>query len=234
MHADRASTKHVKVISFSGIDGAGKSTQIEALTHWLLAAGLRVQLLTFWDNVVVLPRLREGLSHKAFRGDQGIGSPEKPLNRRDKNVTSWPVITMRFLLYLLDALNLCRKVKQARAGDADVVIFDRYIYDELANLPLNRGLTRAYVRLLLRLVPAPDVAYIIDADPVAARVRKPEYPLEFLRRNREAYIAMSRLAGNITVIEALPVAETELKVRQAFSEGPPAPEERFSGQAAVL
>ena len=234
IHAHRSSAKHVKLISFSGIDGAGKSTQIEALTHWLLAAGLRVQLLTFWDDVVVLPRLREGLSHKAFRGDQGIGSPERPLNRRDKNVTSWPVITMRFLLYLLDAVNVCRKVSQASAGDADVVIFDRYIYDELANLPLSRRLTRAYVQLLLRLVPAPDVAYIIDADPVAARARKPEYPLEFLRSNREAYITLSRLAGHITVIEALPVAEAELKVRQVFSQSPPAPEERFSGQPAIL
>src|SRR5579864_7889877 len=125
-----------RIVSFSGIDGAGKTTQIEALTHWLLAAGLRVQLLAFWDDVVVCARFRESLSHKAFKGDQGIGSPEKPLNRRDKNVTSLPVVAMRFFLYFTDAVSVCLKVRNMRGTDNDVVIFDRYIYDELANLPL--------------------------------------------------------------------------------------------------
>jgi thymidylate kinase len=223
----------VKIVSFSGIDGAGKTTQIQALTHWLLASGVHVQLLSFWDNVVLLARFREKVSHKAFKGDQGIGSPDRPLNRRDKNVTSWPVTTMRFFLYFLDAINVSRKVRQARERDADVVIFDRYIYDELANLPLNRWVTRAYIRLLLGLIPSPDVAYLIDADPVAARERKPEYPLEFLRTNREAYITMSRLAGSITTIEALPAAATELKVREVFLHQSSRSEEHFSVLPAV-
>ena len=233
MHSDEARSDRVRIVSFSGIDGAGKTTQIEALTHWLLAAGLRVELLTFWDNVVVLSRLRESLSHKAFNGDQGIGSPQKPLNRRDKNVTSTPVTAMRFFLYFLDAVNVWRKVLRARQTQADVVIFDRYIYDELANLPLNRWWTRAYIRFLLRLVPAPDIAYIIDADPSAARARKPEYPLEFLHRNREAYLTMSRLAGTIVVIEPLPVAAMELKVREAFLQKPFRLPQHFSGLSAV-
>jgi len=223
----------VKIVSFSGIDGAGKTTQIQALTHWLLASGLRVELLSFWDNVVLLSRFREKLSHKAFNGDQGIGSPDRPLNRRDKNVTSWPVTTMRFFLYFLDAISVSRKVRQARESDADVVIFDRYLYDELANLPLNRWGTQAYIRLLLGLIPSPDIAYVIDADPVAARQRKPEYPLEFLRSNREAYLTMSRLAGSMTVIEALPAAATELKVREVFLCQSSRSDEHFSVVPAV-
>jgi len=223
----------VKIVSFSGIDGAGKTTQIQALTHWLLASGLRVELLSFWDNVVLLSRFREKLSHKAFNGDQGIGSPDRPLNRRDKNVTSWPVTTMRFFLYFLDAISVSRKVRQARESDADVVIFDRYLYDELANLPLNRWGTQAYIRLLLGLIPSPDIAYVVDADPVAARQRKPEYPLEFLRSNREAYLTMSRLAGSMTVIEALPAAATELKVREVFLCQSSRSDEHFSVVPAV-
>ncbi len=233
MHNEPAKVEAAKIVSFSGIDGAGKTTQIQALTEWLCAAGLRVELVTFWDNIVVQPRFREGLSQKAFKGDQGIGSPEKPLNRRDKNVTTWPVITMRFLLYFLDAMNVWRKVRLARKGSADVVIFDRYIYDELANLPLSWWLTRAYVRLVLALLPVPDVAYVIDADPVAARARKPEYPLEFLRSNRDAYIAMSRLAGSITVIDPLPVAATEFMVREAFLRKLSGPRQSFAGLPVV-
>lgn len=223
----------MKFVSFSGIDGAGKTTQICALETWLNQTGHRTRLLTFWDNVVVLPRFREFLSHKAFKGDQGIGSPEKPLQRRDKNVTSLPVTAMRFCLYLADALNVSLQVRKLRKSDADVVIFDRYIYDELANLPLNRWPVRVFVRLVAALVPRPDVAYIVDADPVAAFARKPEYPLEFLRSNRNSYLALARLTGHITVIEPLPVQAMAMRIREAFPQELSANDAPFSGLPAV-
>ncbi len=207
--------RYVKVVTFSGIDGAGKSTQIAALEAWLQQAGFRSSLLTFWDNVVVLRSFREFLSHRAFGGDRGVGSPEKPLHRRDKNVTSWPVIAMRFCLYFADAVNTRTAVRTAAKDDLDLVIFDRYIYDELANLPANRWWARVFTNLLLWIAPKPDIAYVIDADPVAAFARKPEYPLDFVRRNREAYLALSRLA-DLTVIEPSSAEVMELKVKEEF------------------
>ena len=39
------------LISFSGVDGSGRSTQIESLRSALHAAGLKTTLLAFWDNV---------------------------------------------------------------------------------------------------------------------------------------------------------------------------------------
>jgi thymidylate kinase len=223
----------LKIVSFSGIDGAGKSTQIAALEAWLRKAGQRTQLLTFWDDVVVAPGFREFTSHRAFKGDKGIGSPDKPLHRRDKNVTAWPVTALRFGLYLADAVNLCRTVRRLSATDADVVIFDRYIYDELANLPLNHWLARLYIRFVLTFVPKPDVAYVIDADPDAAFARKPEYPLEFLRHNREAYLTLSRLAGDITVIEPLPVEEASVRIQQALLRKFSEPEMNLPGLPAL-
>ena len=206
----------MKIVTFSGIDGAGKSTQIRAFSTWLDATGQRCELLTFWDNVVTFPRLREFMSHKAFGGDQGIGSPAKPLARRDKNVTAWPVTAVRFCLYLADAMNTRRIVNQVRGRGADVVIFDRYIYDELANLPLRRWWARAFVRLALWIVPQPHAAYVIDAAPAAAYARKPEYPLEFLRSNRAAYLALAALTGHMTVIEPRSPEEMGLEIREAF------------------
>ncbi len=222
----------MKTVSFSGIDGAGKSTQIGALETWLGKAGMSVKLLTFWDDVVVFPRWREVLSHTAFKGDQGIGSPEKPLHRRDKNVTSWLVTALRFMLYFADAVSLCRAVRRMRKSGTEVVIFDRYIYDELANLPLNRRLTRVFIKLLVGLVPKPDIAYLIDADPVAALARKPEYPLEFLRRNRAAYLTLSRLTGDIIVIEPLPVEQMAEKIRETLLQQMAGPGHAFSGLPA--
>ncbi len=202
------------IVSFSGIDGAGKSTQIAELEAWLRQSGLRTQLLTFWDDVVVLSKFREFASLKAFRGDRGVGSPQNPLSRRDKNVTAWPMTLMRFGLYLADAGHLRWKIRGARRTDADVVIFDRYFYDELANLPLHRWSAILFARLILKVGPKPDIAFVIDADPVAAQARKPEYPLEFVRRNRGAYITLAHLSsGAMTVVGPDSIAAMKTRIR---------------------
>ena len=203
-------------VSFSGIDGAGKSTQIGNLRDRLLEAGFRVRVIAFWDKIVALGKIRETSSHTLFKSEKGIGSPEKPVNRRDKNVQSWYMTPVRFFLYLLDAIQVGRVMRRLRANpDVDVVIFDRYIYDELANLRLQQATSRMYVRLLLRLCPHPAVAYLLDADPAAARERKPEYPLEFLHTNRAMYLALAKLA-NMAVMPALPAPEVAREVIAAL------------------
>jgi len=193
-------------VSFSGIDGAGKSTQIALLLEALRDAGLRTELITFWDDVVVLKRFREGAGHKVFRGDKGVGSPETPIQRRDKNVQS-PLLTIaRMAFYLLDVLSLRRIVRRAhtRAPElgATVLIFDRFIYDELANINPKGILTQLYIAMILRLAPQPNVAFVLDADPEKAFARKPEYPLEFLHFNRNSYLRLAGTAGLVVIAPA--------------------------------
>jgi len=201
-----------QIVSFSGIDGSGKSTQIEALRDWMEQEGIRVSSVRFWDDIATLTGLRETTGHKIFKGDKGVGSPSAPINRRDKNVQSWPMSCVRLVIYLLDAFSTRSAVKKALHSDAGLVIFDRYIYDELANLNLKNPAIRAYVRLLMKIVPRPQISYLLDADPVKARARKPEYPLEFLHINRQAYLTLSDLIGGITVIEPMPVKDVKRTV----------------------
>ncbi len=203
-------------VSFSGIDGAGKSTQIEALRTHLNENGLRVLLVTFWDDVARLTWVRELSGHTLFKGEKGVGTPDKPVNRRDKNVQSWYMTAVRFWLYFVDAISLSIVVAKTRRTDVDVVIFDRYLYDELANLSLRNRIARAYIRMLLTFVPQPDVIYLLDADPVRARARKPEYPIEFLHSSRASYLALSKLVGGMTIINPQPVQDVERQVLQKF------------------
>lgn len=200
------------LITFSGLDGAGKSTQIENLRERLAAAGLKIRQLAFWDDVVVGTRYREGFVHKVYRSEQGIGAPDKPVNRRDKNMRAWYLTCLRHAMYLLDAINLRRVITRALHSGTDVIIVDRYIYDELVNLPLNRAVTRGFVRLCATFVPLPDLACLLDADPEAARARKPEYPIDFLRQSRTAYHRLANLLGTMTLIPPLPLVDAKAAV----------------------
>jgi thymidylate kinase len=194
------SKRQVTCVSFSGIDGAGKSTQIDELAASLSREGLRVRVYRFWDDIARLTRVREGAGHRVFKGDKGIGRPEAPIHRRDKNVRGFPMACVRLFLYMADAISLRRVTESALRGDADFVIFDRHIYDELANLDLANGAMRAYARLVMKIVPRPDVSFVLDADPKVAHARKPEYPLEFVRMNRQAYLELNRLIGGLTIV----------------------------------
>jgi thymidylate kinase len=216
MSRARASNVRPMLVSFSGIDGSGKSTQIEILCTRLCQTGLRVGLLAFWDDVALLKRWRQFTSQRVFGSEDGVGSPERPVNRRDKNVQSWYMTPVRWFLYFLDAMSLSfMVVKTGEANETDVVVFDRYLYDELANLPLDRPITRTFVRLLLNLIPQPDIAYWLDADPSEARERKPEYPLEFLHGIRASYADLSEIAG-MTVIAPGSVQSVATRIMRSF------------------
>lgn len=205
-------TGRARFVSFSGVDGAGKSTQIAALRARLEQEGLQVRVITFWDNIAQLTGLREGAGHRVFKGDKGVGSPDTPINRRDKNVQSWPMSCARLGFYLLDAMATRKAVRRAMHSGADFIIFDRYMYDELANLNLRNPLVRAYVRAVMKYVPRPDVSYVLDADPVQARARKPEYPIDFIHINRRRYMDLAALLGCMTVIEPGSVEEVKRHV----------------------
>ena len=212
-----SSRRRQLLISFSGMDGCGKSTQIDNLQQYLTEAGLTVKVLAFWDDVVVLSWVREAFVRRVYGSEEGIGSPDRPVQRRDKNVRKWYLGLMRHGLYLLDAVHLMTVIATARRSSADVIIMDRYIYDELANLPLSSRVTKFFVHLIGKLVPHPDIAYLLDADPDAARARKPEYPVDFLRIYRRAYLNLARMLGGMTVIPPLPLPEVKFEVEQAVA-----------------
>jgi thymidylate kinase len=199
-------------VSFSGVDGAGKSSQIQALSAYFRRQGLRVEVIAFWDRVACLTRLREEAGRRIFKGESGVGSPEAPVNRRDKNVRSWPISCVRLCLYLFDALATRRTARNALRSGADFVIFDRYTYDELANLNLRNPVIRAYARAIMKIVPRPDVSYLLDADPVQARARKPEYPIEFIYINRQSYLDVDSLVGGMTIVPPMSMQDVHREV----------------------
>jgi len=203
------------LISFSGIDGAGKSTQIEKLRSYLVEAGVAVRELTFWDNVVMFPGLRSGFSRVVLQSDGSVGTPDRPANRNDKNAQSLPLLLGRAALYIFDVMNLRNIVAKATSQDGGVVICDRYIYDQLAAMPMDSWLARSYARLLLKLSPRPDISYVLDAVPEEARARKPEYPVDFMHRQRKSYMRLRQMAG-LQIIPAGGPEEVHAAILERF------------------
>jgi len=204
------------VVSFSGLDGSGKTTQIAALRQASAHLGLHSELITFWDDVVVGSRWREGFVHKVFGSERGVGAPGRPVERRDKNVRVGYLTLMRHLLYLADACYLRIVLYGARRSGVQVIIMDRYIYDELANLPLENPFSRAYARLLAKIAPRPELALLLDTEPEVARARKPEYSLNFMRESRRSYFRLAGLLGDLTIIPPLAQEDTERVVLTSF------------------
>ncbi len=195
------------LISFSGIDGAGKTTQIERLSACLEQQGLRVLRLSFWDDIAVWPGVRTAAGDHALDFYQK-GRPAADLftPRNHKHIQRWYLTVARSGLYALDVLHLHRVLARSNVRCFDVVIFDRYIYDQIANIDSRSRLGELYRRILVTQSPSPDLAFILDASPALAFARKPEYPLEFVYRNRRTFL---RLHESIPQLITIPEGEVQ-------------------------
>lgn len=189
------------VITFSGIDGAGKTTQIDRLSLSLQEEGLRVLRFSFWDDVAAWSKARAGAGHgseEIGHVDQMAEHPFSPKN--NKHVRKWYLSAARAALYFLDVARLRRLLASQQTKGPDVIIFDRYIYDQIANIYSPSFAARGYAKILLKGAPAPDLAFILDASPTAAFARKPEYPLEFMHKNRQNFLLLRELAPQLIII----------------------------------
>jgi thymidylate kinase len=189
------------LITFSGIDGAGKTTQIEHLSSYLEKQGLRVLRLSFWDDVAVWSNFRAGVGHQTVDSGPRDRLAERSFTpKNNKHVRKWYLTGARSGLYLLDVFRLHRLLASPSVRDSDVVIFDRYIYDQTANIDSPSRAARLYGKLLVQQAPAPDLAFVLDASPAEAFARKPEYPLEFMHRNRRTFLRLRELVPELIII----------------------------------
>lgn len=197
-----------RIVTFSGIDGAGKSTQIDWLCKHLSERGLRVVRVTFWDDIAVLAQLRARVSLRTLRNNS---SPDISL-RHDKNVCTWYLTLVRSFFYLLDSLRLRRVAQRLKSHDLDYIIFDRYIYDQIVQVRARHWIARGFIRLLIAIAPTPDTGFIVDASPERAFSRKPEYPLAFMHEYRRAFLATRDFARALIVVRPGSIAEVQEQI----------------------
>ncbi|MET9493543.1 dTMP kinase [Streptomyces sp. NPDC006552] len=209
-------------IALEGGDGAGKSTQAEALAEWIRAKGHEVVLTREPGATPVGKRLRSilldvssaGLSHRA-----------------------------EALLYAADRAEHVDTVVRPALERGAVVISDRYIDSSVAYQGAGRDLSPTEVARINRWATGglvPHLTVLLDVDPEAARERFTEAPdrlesepAEFHARVRAGFLTLAAGdAGRYLVVDAgqepeavttvvrhrldqlLPLSEAEIEARE--------------------
>lgn len=180
------------ILSFSGIGGSGKTTQIASLSAALRERGVHVELIALRDEFL-WPRLVG-----AVKRGGGSGSGSGSAKRRAGTVKH----VLRGIFYVLDFWRIY-VVRIAPASRRGTVIVDRYWYDFIVELALDRGQLGVLAQLL-RLAPKPQVAFWFAIAPEVALARKYEVPLGELERHARVYDEVFARVPHLAVDAAAP------------------------------
>jgi thymidylate kinase len=196
-----------RLVSFSGLDGAGKSSQAEALQQTLERLGFdvavqwtRLEWTTLWENrwlgvlgwparatLALLSRLRRTAGASAARAGEAA-RPLEPSALRERSALISHVWVA--IVALAHAAAQRRETRgHLRAGK--IVICDRYTLDTAVHLRFRYGERRNYrfqTGLVDRLSPRPIATYLLDVPATTAHARKAEqYSLKDLERQAILY-----------------------------------------------
>lgn len=161
------------LITFSGVDGSGKSTQLERLRTKLTAQGKK----TAYFHAVAFS-LPETLRTKLF-GSRTMGTAKAGVKSSSLG------IGLRKVVLGIDLWRFRRYVKQLEKAGTEYLLSDRYFYDTLVNIAYldKTSLDTHFTRFIAKRIPKPTQAFYLRVTPerVMERERAPEQGLQYLK-----------------------------------------------------
>ena len=184
----------MKIISFEGIEGVGKSTQIDLLYDYLLNAGKSV---------------------KKFR-EPGSTIPSEKIRNilLDANLT----LTSQTELLLMYASRSELVANEILSNQHDFILLDRYFDASMAYQGYGRNLDKDFINSLKTFInaPDPDLTILLDIDPIKGFERKlgdsmdriESSGLKFFNDVRNGYLELANQYPRIKCIDAEKDANT--------------------------
>jgi len=157
------------IITFSGVDGAGKTTIIEKVKN-RLQSKYRKEVVLLRHRPGILPIL-SAIKHGKKEAEK-IASVTLPRKGRNNNVLS---SIARFSYYFTDYLIGQVYVYFKYVLRGKIVLYDRYYFDFINDAKRsNIQLNRSFLKVLYRLVFKPKLNFFLYADAATILARKQE------------------------------------------------------------
>jgi glycosyltransferase involved in cell wall biosynthesis/thymidylate kinase len=234
----RSARLRATLVVLSGVDGAGKSTQIMLLRDHLEARGLSVGTLWCrWDPLLAKPAVALlGLLARARRPGRvrAAGRPEVRRSIRARLLRRRPAwLAWRALMVVDYGLRLAPAVRRARREN-DVLLLDRYWHDVMVDFSFG-GPLHEPPALLRRLLPPAHGVIVLDLPEAVALERKAEAAdVVYLSERRRLYREAAERYDAV-IVDASPGAAEVFRKLSTAVDGiirSPEPGGRRMGRAA--
>lgn len=175
----------MKIISISGLDGSGKSTQIQLLKEQLEKQGKKV----FYFHAIAFsfPRKIKEFKNEYCLICRFTNACKKNNSTQEKSVTSatWLQIQLRKIALTIDIFRFKSFVKKLSKEGYDYLLSDRYFYDSIINIAYLEA--KSQKLKAKSCIPRPDFAFYLNADPesIMQRDRTPDQGLDYLNKKKD-------------------------------------------------
>ena len=209
-----------RLITIEGLDGAGKTTLIEALREALAAAGVEpVRCLREPGGVPISERIRELVKDPALAVSERAEA----------------------LLYAAARAQLVAELLSPLLATGTWVLLDRFVDSSLAYQGAGRALGIAQVRAINHFATGelvPDRTLLLRVDPLTGRRRQRDRALEPDRLEREDEEFFGRVAGAYEELahsepQRIRVIDAERGAKEVLEQALSAIEDLLVGQAPV-
>jgi len=215
----------VKLICFTGMDGAGKTTLARFLAAEMKRKGVKCNYVYGrYKPFLARPALEIGkflfLHGRNIREYEDYSSAKRDAVRRFSLVSS---VYQKYLLFDYSLQLLAKIVLPKRLGRT--VVCDRYVYDTVMNdIPREEAEAdfchlRSLIENCFRIAPEPDLVFLIDLPEETAFQRKEDTPsLSYLKERRKVYLEIGKEYKMKRLDGSKDLAELKERVREEVFE----------------